>query len=154
MRSVLDNRYPQTIVVAQIALLAAALGYAFDLLDFLDLEACIGAEVAFDEECDEDSPLRVRVDAAAGAALECSHEEGRTGGGLEDLVSYEHVEYIRKYSSYLRLSKVFLAVEVHYEHISRLHEFLLYAAGRNVDFIFMANTGSSACTCYLANRAC
>jgi hypothetical protein len=32
--------------------------------------------------------LRVCVDAAAGAALEGGHEEGRAGGGLEDLVLY------------------------------------------------------------------
>jgi hypothetical protein len=29
--------------------------------------------------------LRVCVDAAAGAALEGGHKEGRTGGGFEDL---------------------------------------------------------------------
>lgn len=86
VRRVLDNGYPQAIVVAQVALLAAALGDALDLLDLLDLEACVFAEVALHEESDEDRPLRVRVDAAAGAALEGGHEERGAGGGLEDLV--------------------------------------------------------------------
>ena len=79
VRRVLDDGYPQAIVVAQVALLAAALGDALDLLDLLDLEACIFAEVALHEECHEDRPLRVRVNAAAGAALEGGHEEGCAG---------------------------------------------------------------------------
>jgi len=39
-------------------------------------------EVAFDKECDEDSPLRMRVDAAAGAAFEGGEEKGRACGGF------------------------------------------------------------------------
>jgi hypothetical protein len=54
---VLDDGYPQAVVVAQVALLVTTLWYAFDLLNFFDLEACVGAEVTFDEECDEDGPL-------------------------------------------------------------------------------------------------
>ena len=86
VRRVLDTGYPQSIVVAQVALLAAALGDALDLLDLLNFETCVFAEVALDEECDQHGPLRVRVDAAAGAALEGGHEEWGAGGGLEDLV--------------------------------------------------------------------
>jgi len=82
VRCILNNRYPQPVVVAQIALFAATLRYAFDLLDRFDLEAGAGAEVALDEEGDEDGPLRVRVDAAAGAAVEGGEEEGRAGGRL------------------------------------------------------------------------
>jgi hypothetical protein len=55
---------------------------------------------------------------------------------------------------YLRLSKVFLAVEVHYEHVGRLHELLLHTAGRNVYLVLMANARSSTGTCDLAAVAC
>ena len=79
VRRVLDDGYPQTIVVAQVALLAAALGDALDLLDLLDLEARVFTEVALNEQRDQHRPLRVRVDAAAGAALEGGHEEGGAG---------------------------------------------------------------------------
>jgi hypothetical protein len=53
--------------------------------------------------------------------------------------------------SYLGFPKILLAVEVHYEHVRRLHEFLLHATGRNVDLVFMANASSSTSTCHLAN---
>jgi hypothetical protein len=36
----------------------------------------------------------VRVDAAAGAALEGGEEEGRAGGGFEDLDGYEYVRIL------------------------------------------------------------
>lgn len=87
MRRVLDDRYSQPVVVPQIALLAPPLRYAFDLLNLLDLEASVFAEVALDQQCDENRPLRVCVDAAAGAALEGGHEERCAGGGLEDLLT-------------------------------------------------------------------
>lgn len=85
MRRVLNNRYPQTIKVSQIPLLAPPLWYTLDLLNFLNLEACGGTKVAFDKEGHEHGPLRVRVDAAAGAAVEGGEEEGGAGGGFEDL---------------------------------------------------------------------
>jgi hypothetical protein len=86
VRRVLDNRYPQAIIVAQIALLAATFGDAFDLLNLFDFEARVQAKVALDDESHEDSPLRVGVDAAAGAALEGGEEERGAGGRFEDLV--------------------------------------------------------------------
>jgi hypothetical protein len=86
VRRVLDNRYPQAIIVAQVALLAATFGDAFDLLDFFDFEARIRAEVALDDEGYEDGPLRVCVNAAACAAFECGEEERGAGGRFKDLV--------------------------------------------------------------------
>jgi hypothetical protein len=85
VRRVLDNGDPQAVKVSQVADLVAALGYALDLLDLLDLKAYVGPEVALDQQRDEDGPLRVRVDAAAGAALKGGVEEGRAGGGLVGL---------------------------------------------------------------------
>ena len=78
MRRVLDDGYAQTIVVAQVALLPPAFWYALDLFNLLNLEACVFSKVALDEEGDEDGPLRVGVDAAAGAAFKGGHEEGST----------------------------------------------------------------------------
>jgi hypothetical protein len=154
MRRVLDDRYPQAIVVAQIALLATTLGYAFDLLDLFDFEACVVAEVAFDEESNENGPLGVRVYAAAGAAFEGGHEEGCAGRWFEDLMIYEHDMSGCVCITCLRSSKIFLAVKVHDKHVGGLHELFLHAAGRDVDLVFMANAGSSAGTCDLAKCAC
>jgi hypothetical protein len=47
--SVLDNGYPQAVVVSQVALLATTLWYALYLLNLFDLEACVRSEVALDE---------------------------------------------------------------------------------------------------------
>lgn len=85
VRRILDNRYPQPVKVAQVADFISPLGYTFDLLDLLDFETGGGPGVALDEEGDEDGPLGVRVDAAAGAALEGCVEEGGAGGGFVDL---------------------------------------------------------------------
>ena len=79
MRRIFDNWDAQAIVVPQITLFTTALGDTLDLLNLLDFETCRGAGVAFNEEGDEDGPLRVRVDAAAGAALEGSEEERGAG---------------------------------------------------------------------------
>jgi hypothetical protein len=54
----------------------------------------------------------------------------------------------------LWLSEIILAVEVHDKHVGRLHELFLHATRRNVDFVFMADAGSSTSTCYLARFAC
>ena len=160
MRRVLDDWYPQPIIVPQVALLAAPLWYALDLLDLLDFKASILAEVAFDEKRDEDGPLRVCVNAAAGAALEGSHEEGCAGGGLEDLVgklvcNYKQSKHVVCFGqAYLWSAEVFLAVEVHHEHVGGLHELFLHTTGCDVDFVFMTDTCSASCTCDLALSSC
>lgn len=50
---------------------------------------------------------------------------------------------------YLWAAQVFLAVEVHDEHVCGLHELFLHAAGCDVDLVFMANAGASSCACDL-----
>jgi hypothetical protein len=86
VRRVLNDWYPQAIIVAQVTLLATTFGDAFDLLDLFDFKARVGTEVALDDEGHEDGPLRVRVDAAACAALEGGEEERGAGGWFENLV--------------------------------------------------------------------
>jgi hypothetical protein len=116
------------------------------------------AKVTFDQESDKNGPLRVCVDAATGAALKGSEEERSAGRGLKDL---HHVSTVTgrvvsrsAWMAYLRFSKIVFAIKVHYEHVGWLHELLLHAARCNVDLVFMANTGTSAGTCYLASFAC
>jgi hypothetical protein len=87
MRRILNDRYPQAIKVSQIPRFTPSFRYPFYLLDFLDFEARVGTKVALDEKGDKHGPLRVRVDAAAGAAVEGGEEEGGAGGGFEDLGS-------------------------------------------------------------------
>lgn len=85
MCRVFDDGDGQSVIVAQVTHLVPPLGYALDLLNLFDLEACVGAEIALDEQGDEDGPLRVRVDAAASAALEGCVEERGAGGWFVDL---------------------------------------------------------------------
>ena len=88
LRRILNNRNPQPLKVSQITHLPPPLRNPLDLLDLLDLEARLFAELFLDEEGDEDGPLRVRVDAAAGAALEGRVEEGCAGGRFVDLLRW------------------------------------------------------------------
>ena len=55
---------------------------------------------------------------------------------------------------HLRSANIFFAGIVHYEHISRLEELFLHAAGRNVDLVFMADTGATTGSCYLEKWVC
>lgn len=55
---------------------------------------------------------------------------------------------------YLRFANVFFAGVVHYEHVGGLEELFLYAAGRDVDFVFMADAGATTRTCNLENYSC
>ena len=75
MRSILDDGYTQTVIVTQVTLLPSSFRYALGLFNLFDLKARVFSEIALDEEGYEDSPLRVCVDAAAGAAFEGREEE-------------------------------------------------------------------------------
>lgn len=89
MRRVLDNRDAQPLKVAEIALFTPALWNSLDLLNLFDLKASVAAKVALDEEGDENGPLRVGVNTAAGATLKGSVEEGCAGGRFVGLVVYQ-----------------------------------------------------------------
>lgn len=84
MGSVLDDRNPESVVVSQVTLLSHTAAEALDLLDIVDLEDLVFARaLGLKEESDEDGPLGVSVDAAAGvAAGECGEEERCALGGL------------------------------------------------------------------------
>jgi hypothetical protein len=65
----------------------SATGDAFDLLDLRDGEDVgVAGILELADECDENGPLAVSMDAAAGAALgEGREEEGCAGGWFESL---------------------------------------------------------------------
>jgi hypothetical protein len=54
-----------------------------DLLNVVDLKASIGALLPLHQQGDENSPLRVGMDAAASTLLKCSQEQRGTGRGVE-----------------------------------------------------------------------
>lgn len=76
---VFDDGDPQSVVVAQVSGLGHAPAEALDLLDVVDLKDLVPAgALGLEQQGDEDGPLRVRVDAAAGvAAGEGCQEERR-----------------------------------------------------------------------------
>jgi hypothetical protein len=76
LRSIFNNRNPQTIIVSKIARLLPPLGDALDLLNLLNFKTRLFSEFALDKKGNKDGPLRVGMYAAAGAALEGGIEEG------------------------------------------------------------------------------
>lgn len=46
---------------------------------------------------------------------------------------------------YGRSAQVLAAVEVHDEHVGRLHELFLHAGGRDEEVVMLADTGAAAC---------
>ena len=50
---------------------------------------------------------------------------------------------------YLRLPQILPTLEVHDEHVRGLHELLLHAARRNVDFVFVPDARSASGSCHL-----
>ena len=76
-RRVLDDRYPQSIMIAEHTLTFPRWN-AFDLLDSADLEASRRAKLSLDQKGHQHRPLRVSVDAAASALLERREKEWGT----------------------------------------------------------------------------
>jgi hypothetical protein len=79
LRSVFNNRNPQPIKVSQIPRLPPPFRYPLNLLNLLNLKTRVFAKVTLDQKCNEDCPLGVCMDAAAGTAREGGVEEGCAG---------------------------------------------------------------------------
>lgn len=78
LRRILDDWYPKAIVVAHVAGLACTLRNPLDLLHALNLEARMWSRFSLNEQRNEHSPLRMRVDTASCSTLvESSQEERR-----------------------------------------------------------------------------
>lgn len=145
VRRVLDDRYPQRVVVSQVALLTEPAPEALDLLDVVDLEDAValfraGHAVAsrrrgLEEQRHKDGPVRVRVDAAAGAALGKGGEEERRA--LRGLVAGRGAKVGAV------LEGGFLRGEGEDVYVSRLHELLLDAGRRDVDEVAVHAMGQS-----------
>lgn len=91
VRGVLNDRNAQSIVIIQVAFALAA-GDTLDLLDVANLEACVRAHLPFHQQGDQNRPLRVSVNAAAGALLKGREEQWGASGwfqceGFADIVA-------------------------------------------------------------------
>jgi hypothetical protein len=71
---VLDNWYSEPVIIAQVSGLSTAFTDPFNLLQLFNFEQRILAKVTFNEQSYKDSPLRVRMYAAASSSLECCKE--------------------------------------------------------------------------------
>lgn len=125
MRRVLNNRNAQRIMIPQVTHFPHALAKALDLLNVVDLEDA--AALCLEEQGDEDGPVGVGVDAAAGAAAgEGGEEEGRALGGLVEGRGAEVGSL---------LEGGFLVFEGEDVDVGGFHEFFLDARGGEVDEI-------------------
>lgn len=127
MRSVLDDRNAQRIVVVQVALLLVAAAEPLDLLNVVDLEDLIlFGTLALQDQGHQHRPVRVGVDAAPGSALgEGGHEKGCAlrGPASRRLVQVDAVLGVR------------LLRNREHEEVRTLHELLLHARRRDPDKI-------------------
>lgn len=126
VRRVLDNGDPQRVVVPKVAHLAEAAPEALDLLNVVDLEDAAAGPVGggLEDEGDEDGPVRVRVDAAAGVAAREGGEE--EGGALRGLEGGRRAEVGARGGGDL----VGKGEDI---DVRGLHELLLHAGGGDVD---------------------
>lgn len=105
-----------------------------------------------DDERDEDSPLGVRVYAAACTPLgKGGHEEGSAGGGLKDLplAVSRRLSMHRKgvaTCAYLWTAQVLFALVIHDKNVRWLHELFLHARRGNVDVASSLDGEATACT--------
>ena len=113
-------------MVAQVARLLEAPAEAFDLLNVVDLKdgaVAVVVGLCLEQEGDEDGPVGVGVDAAAGvAAGEGGEEEGRALGGLVDGRGAE----VGPLELLVAVGRV-LGLEGEDVDVGGLHEFLLDA---------------------------
>lgn len=126
---VLNDRDAQSVVVVQVAL-ALATRNTLDLLDVAHLEACFRAHLPFNQQGDQDCPLRVSVNTTASTLLKGREEQRGAGGwlqceGLADIVAV--------------FGGVFLGGPLDDEDVVGLDQFLLDTGGRKEDVIAMAN---------------
>lgn len=128
-RSIIDDRDAQGIVVSKHTL-ALTLGDTLDLFDVVDLKASIGALFPLNQQGDQDSPLRVGMDAATRAMLKGSEEQRRASGWVE----------VERFANIGTITGGVLGGwPLHDKNILGLHQFLLNTRWRDVDVIAMAN---------------
>lgn len=124
MGSVLDYWDPQCVMVTQISGLLITFTKAFYLLNIVDFEDGGVRRYAFEEESDQNSPLRVRMDATSGISFceGCNKEwgtlRGLEGWGRSQVDSLLGIKLFGKFEDV---------------DIFGFHEFFLYAGGGEVD---------------------
>lgn len=126
MRRVFNDGDAQGVVVAEVARLLEALAEALDLLNVVNLKHLgVAALLLLEEQGDEDGPLRVRVDAAAGVAARKGGEEERRA--LAGLVAGWRAQVGAVLKGGL------LGGEGEDVDVGVFHQLLLHARGGNVD---------------------
>lgn len=85
LRRIFNDGYPQSIMVSKIALLPSPLGHTLDLFYFFDFKTRLLPKLFLDQQCDQHSPLAMRMYAASSPTVEGSEEQWRTGGRFQSL---------------------------------------------------------------------
>lgn len=80
--SVIDDWNTQGVMISVVAL-STAFWNTLDLLNVVDLKACIGALLALDQQGDEHCPLGVCMDTASSAMFERCQEKWSAVGGFQ-----------------------------------------------------------------------
>lgn len=81
MRRILNDGDPKRVMIPQVPNLPVSLAKPFNLLDIVDLKQF--TVLCLKNKSDENSPVRVRVDATPCVPFgECGEEEGRALGGF------------------------------------------------------------------------
>ena len=103
---------------------------ALDLLNVADLKHALGSLFPLHNECDQDGPMRMRVDAALGPALECGQEERRAIRRLQ----------LERLAEILALGRgIFGRGKLQDKDVLRLDQFLLDARRRDEDVVIASN---------------
>jgi hypothetical protein len=136
MSRILNDRYNQFIIVSQTTLLSATFTDALDLLQMLNLKACVFAMLSLHEQRDENSPLGMCMNCAAGTAIKGSEEERRT----------------LRWFECLRFTDVGFGGIVEDEDVGWFYEFFLDARGRKEDVIMLSDGGAATCSSDLIKR--
>ena len=103
---ILDDWYSQSVIVAHVSRLIATLWYALDLLHMLNLKTSISSEIPLYEKGNENSPLRMSMNATTGSSFFKSSHEKRCALGwfqwlnidfsqMNFLLGINHTYYIR-----------------------------------------------------------
>lgn len=121
---VLDDGDAQRVVVAEVPRLLEAAAEALDLLDVVDLEHLAVSALGLEQQRHQHRPLRVRVDAAPGAAPREGREEQR--GALRGLA-------VRRRAHVRPVLEVgLLLLQGQDVEVVRLHQLLLHARRSDV----------------------
>lgn len=142
-RRVVDDGDPERVVIPEHAF-ARAPRNALDLLNVADFKVPTRTKLALDKKGHQDSPLRVGVNAAAGAAVEGGQEQGRAGRGFQ-ILGFANIVSRRRRILWSRI--------LQHKEILGLNQLLLDSRRCNVDVISVPNGSLSIRSNISSNEA-